>query len=225
SDRWVTVGGNVSLVAQNGYLSFGDFANQGLEVQNALVTGDVTMNLGTGVANSALFGGGSSMGSTSAHSVTITGRGAHDTVAVGASTLGGNLAVSLTGQGANSISVDSASVAGSTTLSEVGGNNKITIDNLAPGSMFGGNVAITMNGRGNLLSINSQHRAGGTGNTTLDRHVSGNRGGGNDTLIVAEIGKVDSEGTATFRGGMGRDTALVNGGNLTGGQPRLINLR
>src|SRR5262245_49255461 len=66
SDQSVTVGGNVSLVAQNGFLSFGDFANEGLEVQNAQVTGDVTMNLGTGVGNVALFGGGTSMASTTA---------------------------------------------------------------------------------------------------------------------------------------------------------------
>ena len=164
------------------------------------------------------------MDSTSAHSVTITGRGAHDGAIVGASTIGGNLAVSLAGQGANSISVDSASVAGITTLGAAGGNSKIKIDDQAPGSVFGGAVGITMSGRSNLLSINSQHRAGGTGTTTFDGRVSASLGAGNDTLILAEIGKVDFEAAATFNGGT-RSLALVNGGNLTGGQPRVVNFR
>src|SRR5262249_28769003 len=73
SNRSVTVGGDVTLTALTGFLAFGDFANEGLEVSHARVAGDVTMNLGTGVGNTALFGGASTDG-TVANSVTITGR-------------------------------------------------------------------------------------------------------------------------------------------------------
>src|SRR5262249_26964447 len=101
SDKAVTVGGDVTLKALTGFLSFGDVANDGLEVWNAQVAGHVTMNLGSGVGNTALFGG-TSADDASASSLSITGRGAHDGVTVGASQILGDLAVSLTGRGANS---------------------------------------------------------------------------------------------------------------------------
>src|SRR5262245_6380638 len=59
SDQSVSVGGDVYLKALTGFLSFGDVANDGLEVWNAQVAGHVTMGLGSGVGNTALFGGSS----------------------------------------------------------------------------------------------------------------------------------------------------------------------
>jgi hypothetical protein len=218
STQPVTVGGSVTLTALTGFLSFGDFANDGLEVQNAQVAGGVTLNLG----NTALFGGGATADSTSASSLTITGRGAHDAVTVGASDVLGNLAVSLTGNGGNAIAVDSVFVSGGTSLKAAGSGASIAIDNQAPGSTFGGQVDVAMTGTNNLLEINSKHRVGVAGTITFDGTVSAQLGYGNDTLILAEIGKVDFEAAATFNGGLGRNTALVNGGNLIGAKPTLV---
>jgi hypothetical protein len=223
SDQSVTVGGNVTLTAQTGFLSFGDFANDSLEVQNAQVAGAVTLNLGSGVGNTALFGGGSSADSTSASSVSVTGAGAHDGITVGASDVFGDLAVSLTGKGANAIAVDSVFVAGKTSLTAAGGGNSIAIDDQAPGSEFGDRVDISMTGKNNFLSINSKHRTPHTGTTTFDGKVSAQLGAGNDTLILAEIGLVDFEASATFNGGPGKNTALVNFGDLLGVEPSLVN--
>src|SRR5262249_19755767 len=113
SDQSVSVGGDVTLKALTGFLSFGDVANDGLEVWNAQVAGHVSTDLGSGVGSTALFAG-SSMDSTIASSVTVTGRGAHDGVTVGASQILGDLDVSLTGNRANTIAVDSVFVGGDT---------------------------------------------------------------------------------------------------------------
>jgi hypothetical protein len=225
STQSVTVGGDVTLTAKSGFLSFGDFANDSLEVQNARVAGDVTLDLGSGTGNTALFGGGTAANSTTAQSVTITGQGAHDAVTVGASQVGGDLSVSLTGKGGNAIAVDSVFVTGDTSLTAEGGANSIAIDNQAPGSTFGGRTDITMTGKNNVLEINSKHRVPQTATTTFNDKVSAQLGAGNDTLILAEIGKVDFEAAAKFNGGPGKkNTALVNGGNLVAGAPTLVNL-
>src|SRR5262249_38852286 len=149
----VSVGGDVVLTALTGFLSFGDFANDGLEVGHAQVAGDVRMDLGSGVGNTALFGGGSNV-SSSASSATITGRGAHDGAAVGNSEILGDLTVSLMGNGANTIAVDSLFVGGDTFLRTTGGSSSIAIDDQAPGSLFAGRTDIDMTGRNNFLSIN-----------------------------------------------------------------------
>jgi hypothetical protein len=128
SGQPISVGGDVTLTALTGFLAFGDFNNEGLEVSNALVAGDVTMDLGSGVGNTALFGGGAVADGTFASSVMITGQGAHDTVNVGASDIAGDLDVSLTGRGANTITVDNVLVEGSTSLMARGGANEIRID-------------------------------------------------------------------------------------------------
>src|SRR5262249_25586085 len=156
SNRPVTVGGDVDLSARTGFLAFGDFNNNGLEVRNALVVGGVTMDLGRDAGNTALFGGGASAAATMASSVTVTGRGAHDAVTVGASRIAGDLDVALAGRGANAIAVDSVAVAGATSLAASGGASDIRIDDQAPGSTFTGRVDVAMTGRNNLLSINSQ---------------------------------------------------------------------
>jgi hypothetical protein len=221
SNRSVAVGGDVDFTALTGFLSFGDFANDSLEVQNAQVAGHVTMDLGTGVGNTALFGGGTSAESTSASSLTVTGRGAHDGVTVGASHVVGDLAVSLTGKGANSIAVDNVLVTGDTSLMAAGGSNSIAIDDQAPGSTFGGRVDIDMTGKNNLLSINSKHRKPQTGTTTFAGKVSAKLGAGNNTLILAEIGQVTFGAQATFNGGPGRNTALV--GDVVGVEPTIVN--
>jgi hypothetical protein len=223
SGQSVTVGGAVTLTAQSGFLSNGDFANDGLEVQNAQVAGDVALDLGSAAGNTALFGGGTSADSTSAGSLTIAGRGAHDGVTVGASTVVGDLAVSLTGKGGNAIAVDNIFVTGDTSLMAAGSGNSIAIDNQAPGSKFGGRVDITLTGKNSLLEINSKHRRPQTGTTIFDGQVSAQLGAGNDTLILAEIGKVDFEATATFKGGPGKNTALVIGDNILGAEPAIVN--
>ena len=56
SDQSVTVGEDVTLTALTGFLAAGDFNNDGLEVRNARVAGGVTMDLGKGAGNTALFG-------------------------------------------------------------------------------------------------------------------------------------------------------------------------
>jgi hypothetical protein len=225
SNNSVTVGGNVTITTRSGFLVGGDFANDGEEVQNAQVAGDVTMNLGSGVGNTALFGGGTSADSTSASDVRISGRGAHDAVTVAASTVLGDLAVSLSGKGGNAIAVDSVSVTGDTSLKAAGGSNSIAIDNQAPGSTFGGRVDIAMTGSGNLLEINSKHRRPKAGTTTFDGEVSAKLGAGNDTLVLAEVGKVVFDAAASFNGGPGKNTALVNPAHVQAqqGVPTLVN--
>ena len=125
----------------------------------------------------------------------------------------------------NAIALDSVFVSGDTSLLAAGGGNSIAIDNQTPGSKFGGRVDITMTGKNNLLEINSKHRRPQTGTTTFDGRVSAQLGAGNDTLILAEIGKVDFEAAATFKGGPGMNTALVIGDNILGAVPALVNFR
>jgi hypothetical protein len=223
SSRPVTVGGNLTLKALTGFLSFGDFANDGLEVRNAQVAGSVSMDLGSGVGNTALFGGGSMAACTSASSVTIKGTGAHDAAAVGASQVLGDLSVSLTGNGANSIAVDSVMVGGHTSLKTVGSGSSIAIDDQAPGSTFAGRTDIVMTGRNNFLSINSRHRVPQTGTTTFQDDVTANLGTSRNTLNLADIGQVVFQADATFDGGAGgRSTAVVSFDNITG-DPTLDN--
>jgi hypothetical protein len=222
SSKSITVGGNVSITDQGGFLAFGDFANDGEEVVNAHVAGNVMMDLGSSVGNTALFGNGTSASSTSANHVMITGSGAHDAVTVGPSVVHGDLAVALLGQGGNSISVDDVSVTGDASLTALGGSNSIAIDNLVPGSTFGGSVGIFTGGTNNLLEINS-HSQGSPGTTTFDGPVLANLGAGNDTLILAEAGKVDFKVPSAFIGGTGTNHAIVNPLNIEGVQPTLIN--
>ena len=219
SDQTVNVGSSVTMTARNGFLSFGDFANDGMEVQNARVTGDVTMILGSGAGNTALFGGGDTPNGTSARSVNITGRGAHDSATLANGSVLGNLAVSLTGNSANSIAVDQFSVAGTTSFATAGGNGSIAIDDEAPGSTFVGRVGITMSGTGNFLSINSKHRTPDTDTTVFNDAVTARLGTGINTLHVAAIGNVDFEDPATFNVGSPMSTSIVNTGNLTGLTP------
>src|SRR5262249_19056394 len=219
SDQTVNVGGNVTMMARSGFLSFGDFANDGMEVQNARVTGDVTMNLGRGVGNTALFGGGDTPNSTSAHSVNITGRGAHDGATLANGSVTGNLAVSLLGNSANSIPVDQFLVGGATSLSTAGGNSSIAIDDLAPGSTFVGQVGINMSGTNNFLSINSKHRSPDTDTTVFNGAVTARLGHGINTLHVAAIGDVDFEAPASFNIGSPASTSIVVTSNLTGRTP------
>jgi hypothetical protein len=221
SSKSVNVGGNVTITDQTGFLAFGDFANDGEEVVNARVAGNVTMELGSGAGNTALFGNGTSASSTSANNVVITGSGAHDAVTVGPSVVRGSLAVALLGQGGNSISVDGVSVTGNTALAAAGGGNSIGIDNLVPGSTFGGSVGIFMGGTNNVLEINS-HSQGSPGTTTFDGSVFANLGAGDDTLVLAEAGKVDFKMASAFVGG-GRNHAVVNHQNIEGVQPTLVN--
>jgi hypothetical protein len=219
SDQTVNVGGDVTMTDRSGFLSFGDFANDGMEVQNARVTGDVTMNLGSGVGNTALFGGGDTPNGTSARSLTITGRGAHDGATLANGSVVGNLAVSLLGNSANSIAVDQFSVAGTTALTTAGGNSSIAIDDQAPGSTFVGRVGMTMSGTNNFLSINSKHRQPDTDTTVFNSAVTARLGMGFNTLHVAEIGQVDFEAPASFNDGSPMSVSLVNTGNLTGATP------
>ena len=210
------------------------------------------MDLGSGVGNTALFGGGTADFFTSASAVTVTGRGAHDAVTVGPSFVLGDLAVSLTGHGGNAvavdgafagdlavsltgkgggntIAVDSVFINGDTSLLAAGGSNSIAIDNQDPGSAFGGRVDIAMLGTDNLLAINSKGQLGGihggTAQTTFDGEVSAKLGAGNDTLVLAQVGLVVFETAATFNGGPGKNTALVNSANVEAlqGDPTLVN--
>lgn len=222
SSNSITVGGNVNIIGTSGFLAFGDVANAGEEVSNAHITGDVTMNLGSGAGNTALFGNGASASSTSAHNVTILGSGAHDQVTVGPSTVSGSLYVSLLSHGGNSISVDDVSVANNTVLMATGGGNSITIDNQTPGSTFGGTVMILTGGTNNILEINS-HSQGASGTTTFDGPVLADLGDGNDTLILAEAGNVDFMVPSAFIGGAGTNLAFVNQNNIQGVQPTLVN--
>jgi hypothetical protein len=222
SSKSISVGGNVNIIGTSGFLAFGDFANDGEEVVNAHVAGNVTMDLGSGAGNTALFGNGASASSTSANSVTITGSGAHDAVTVGPSVVKDNLSVVLTGQGGNSIGVDSVSVTGDTALMAAGGSNSIAIDNLTPGSTFGGLVGILTTGTNNLLEINS-HTQGAPGTTTFNSSVLANLGAGNDTLVLAEAGKVDFKMPSAFIGGTGTNHDFVNHQNIEDVQPTLIN--
>lgn len=222
SSHAVTVGDDVSINALTGFLSFGDFANDGMEVVNAQVGGDVVMNLGSGVNNTALFGGGTSAHSTNAFSLSISGHGAHDTATIGASEVRSDLHVSLTGAGANAISLDHVSVTDDTSLVAFGGGNSIAIDDHAPGSIFGDTVAITMTGGNNLLSINSKHRTPSIGTTTFNGSVAANLGtSGGNTLILAAIGNVDFDDPSIFNGGPGNNTAIV--GSVTGVAPTISN--
>jgi hypothetical protein len=222
SSKSVSVGGNVAITSAGGFLAFGDFANDGEEVVNANVKGNVIMNLGSGAGNTALFGNGTSASSTSANDVTIIGSGSHDAVTVGPSVVHGDLTVALLGQGGNSIGVDDVSVTGGTSLMAAGGGNSIAIDNQAPGSTFGGRVGILMGGANNLLEINS-HSQGSPGTTTFDGAVMASLGAGNDALILAEAGKVDFKVASILNGGTGKNHAVVNHNNIEGVQPKLVN--
>jgi hypothetical protein len=216
SNGSVAVGGDVTIKALTGFLSFGDVANDGMEVWNAQVAGSVSLDLGSGVGNTALFGG-STADVASASFVTIMGRGAHDGATVGASQILGDLSVSLTGRGANSISVDSVAVGGDTSLTAAGGGNSITIDDQAPGSTFAGQTDIVMTGSNNFLSINSRHRVPQTGTTTFQGDVTANLGSSRNTLNLADIGQVVFQADATFDGGAGgRNSAVVSFDNITG---------
>jgi hypothetical protein len=221
SSSSITVGHNVNIIGTSGFLAFGDVANDGEEVVNAHVAGNVMMNLGSGAGNTALFGNGTSKTSTSANSVLITGSGAHDAVTVGPSIVHGNLAVALLGMGGNSTSVDDVSVTGQTVLMAVGSANTIAIDNITAGSTFGGSVGIFMGGTNNLLEINSHNTSSAT--TTFDGPVLADLGDGNDTLILAEAGNVDFKMASTFIGGTGTNHAFVNNQNIEGVPPTLIN--
>src|SRR5262245_26451113 len=221
SNRSVTVGDDVTIKALTGFLSFGDVANDGMEVHDAQVAGHVTMDLGSGVGNTALFGGATAA-STSASSLTITGRGAHDGATVGAAQVQGDLSVLLTGRGANSISLDGVAVGGDTSLMAAGGGNSIAIDDQAPGSTFRGQTDVVMTGRNNFLSINSKHRVPQTGTTTFQGDVTARLGNGRSTLNLADIGRVVFQADATSDGGAGRNTAVVSPGNITG-DPTIVN--
>jgi hypothetical protein len=216
----VEIGGDVTIDANNGLLAFGDFVNDGMEVRNALVNGDVMMHLGSGAHSSALYGGGS-QDSTTARSVTITGSGAHDTVTIGASQVRGDLRASLTGRGANSIFVDDVLIGDDMALTANGGGNTITIDDQVPGSTFNDHVDINMTGTNNLLSINSKHRTPKTATTTFHGRVRANLGSGDDILLLANIGTVDFDAASTFNGGSGDNFALV--GDVTGVDPTIVN--
>jgi hypothetical protein len=221
SSKSINIGGNVSIVAKSGFLAFGDFANDGEEVVNAHIAGDVTMDLGSGEANTALFGNGTSASSTSAKDVIILGSGPHDAVTVGPSRVHGDLAVALMGVGGNSITMDDVSITGATSLMVSGGGNSIAIDNQVPGSTFGGSVNIMMGGSNNLLEINS-HSQGAPGTTTFDSSVLANLGAGNDTLVLADAGKVDFKVASEFLGATGRNHSVVKHQNIEGTQPNLV---
>src|SRR5262249_27275321 len=150
-------------------------------------------------------------------------------VAVDGASVLGDLAVSLTGKGGgNTITVDSVFINGDTSLRAAGGSNSIAIDNQDPGSAFG-RVDIAMTGRNNLLAINCKGKPGGihggTDRTTFDGEVSAKLGAGNDTLVLAQVGLVVFETAATFNGGPGKNTALVNSANVAAlqGVPTLVN--
>jgi hypothetical protein len=217
----VTVGGNVNIIGTSGFLAFGDVANDGEEVANAHVKGEVMMDLGSGAGNTALFGNSASASSTSANYLVITGSGAHDAVTIDPSTVSGNLVVNLLGQGGNSISVDGLSVAKNTALMAAGDSNSIAIDNQVPGSTFGGSVMILTGGTNNILEINSHN--GGSGTTTFDGPVLADLGNGNDILVLAEAGNVDFEVPSAIIGGAGMNLAFVNQGNIEGVPPTLVN--
>jgi hypothetical protein len=218
----VTVGDDVSINALTGFLSFGDFANDSMEVRNAQVGGDVVMNLGTGVGNTALFGGGTSAHATNASSVHIVGQGAHDAVTIGTSEVRNDLQVSLIGQGANAISLDKVSVTDDTFLTTFGGGSSIAIDDQAPGSRFGDQTHISMSGGNNFLSTNSKHRTPSTGTTTFNGVVTANLGtSGGNALNLADIGTADFHAPSAFNGGPGINTAIV--GSVTGVAPTVFN--
>jgi hypothetical protein len=219
SGQSVEIGGDVKMTNLTGFLSFGEFANDGMEVQNAIVAGHVTMDLGSGAGNTALFGGGTD--TTSAGSLSITGRGAHDGVTIETSEVGGDLEVSLTGRGGNSIAVDNLLADGNVSLQVAGGGNTIAIDDQAPGSTFQSAVDIIMSGHNNLLSINSKHLHPKTGTTTFNGEVTAKMGG-RSTLLLAAIGQVDFEAPATFDGGPGHNTAVVGTGNFTNVEPEVV---
>jgi hypothetical protein len=221
SSKSITVGGNVSITAKSGFLAFGDFANDGEEVVNAHIAGNVTMDLGSGAGNTALFGNGTSADSTSARNVMILGSGAHDAVTIGPSVVHGDLAVALMGAGGDSITMDDVSVTGPTSLVTTGGGNSIAIDNQVPGSTFTGSVSILMGGSNNILEINS-HSQGAPGTTTFDSSVLANLGTGDDTLVLAEAGKVDFKVASEFFGG-GTNHLLVKHQNIEGTQPMFTN--
>jgi hypothetical protein len=216
----VSVGGSVTMTAQNGNLAAGDFFNDGFEVVNANVAGAVTLSMGSGAGSTAAFGGGSSASSTTAGSVTLSGSGAGDGAFVAASQINGLLSVSLTGTGTNSISVDTVAVSGDTTLTATKGTANIEIDSNNPGSVFGGKVTITTGGGADSLLINSRT---GIGTTTFDQAVSANLGAGNDSLQLALSGQVAFLGTATFNGGTGTNSDTINSANFPNNQPTLIN--
>jgi hypothetical protein len=71
-------------------------------------------------------------------------------------------------------------------------------------------------------NLHVPHRRGQVG-TTFDGKASAKLGAGNSTLILAEIGQVDFEAAARFNGGPGKNTALVNFGDLPGVEPSLVN--
>jgi hypothetical protein len=222
SSKSVNVGGNVDILGKSGFLVFGDVANDGEEVANAHIAGNVIMDLGSGVGNTALFGNSAEPSATSANNVVIMGSGAHDSVAVLPAIIHGDLAVALVGGGAGSISVDDVAVTGDTALTALGGGNSIAIDNQLSGSTFGGGVGLFMGGSNNLLQIASHTTGGPT--TTFSGPVFANLGAGNDALILAQAGNVDFGDIAVFLGGTGGGNhAFVNHGNLEGTHPTLIN--
>lgn len=220
SDTWVNIGGDVVLTAQTGFMAFGDVANDGLEVWNAQVTGGVTMSLGNAAGNTALFGGSTAENATAGY-VSVTGQGAHDAATIGASQIFGDLDVSLTGRGGNSIAVDSVFVGGETSLKTSGGSNDIRIDDLTPGSTFVGRAEIEMTGRNNFLSINSQHRTPNPGNTSFDGGLTASLGAGRSTLHVGLFGDVSFGAESTFDSGGAHNTAFV--GSVSGVQPTIDN--
>jgi hypothetical protein len=172
------------------------------------------MSLGSGVGNTALFS------NAMAGSLTVTGQGGHDALTVSTAHLMGDLTVSLMGNGADSIALDSIVVDGNTSLRTTGGSSSIAIDDQAPGSTFGGRTDITMMGRYNFLSINSKHRTPETGLTTFQGAVSAQLGSAS-TLNLALIGMVDFESATRIDGGGSRNVAVVGAGDITG-HPTLV---
>jgi hypothetical protein len=81
-------------------------------------------------------------------------------------------------------------------------------------------VDISMTGRNNLLSINSQHRTPEIGTTTFAGEVTARLGSGQSTLHLGLIGDVELDAESTFDGGSGHNTALV--GSVTGVEPTII---
>jgi hypothetical protein len=218
SGKQVSVGGDLTITNLTGSMSHGDFFNDGEEVVNTAVGGEVTMNLGAGPNNTAAFGGGSA--AASAGSLAITGSGANDAAVVSTATFNGNVAVSLTGMGTNSVSLNKVMVAGNTAVTTGAGNDAVQIDNLAAGSTFDGGVTVNTGAGNDALAINA---GAGGGVTTFDTAVNVNLGPGNDTLTLATRGMVDFLGTAAFDGGTGTNTRTVDTANLAGTMPTFTN--
>jgi hypothetical protein len=186
-----TIGGNVRISNTSGDSAGGD------RVGDVHVHGNVSLSLGTGIFTATLADALAVDGVAIDGNLSVTGsQDGTDTVALGV----GGAAVSLTvgknlsirpGKHSATISIDDMAVNGNTSITSGSEPDTIAIDGAASdeGSVFSGAFVLSSGAGADTLSIHSG--AASTATTDFEGKVSVNLGPDNDTLNLATAGVVN----------------------------------